>query len=243
MKILIDEKIFTKEELNNWKNKRIKKVLHNLKSNIDIDENIDENLLALKLKKSYEDMIKLLQKKLFIGKIGMKIASIISFGKRRSAITIIYADGINAKTVSEKVDELMLKNTEKYKKVNLNACPDHYVLTAYNGILEVIETTGCSPVPTQFFITLNDETGIKEPRDLNYEYQSTGVAKLKDGTIIGGVRHQFKDTDTGVKARLLVEFPFVCPKILIREHQKHLAAEWSSWINWILNEQDKEHSK
>lgn len=62
MKILIDEKIFTKEELNNWKKKRIKKVLHNLKSNLDIDDNIDENLLALKLKNSYDDMIKLLQK-------------------------------------------------------------------------------------------------------------------------------------------------------------------------------------
>lgn len=243
MKILIDEKEFTREELNNWKKKRIKKVLHNFKSNIEIDENIDEKLLELKLKYSYEDMTKLLQTKLFIGKIGMKIASLISFGKRRSSITIIYIDGINAKTVSEKVDELMLKDTEKNKRANLNACPDHYVLTAHNGTLEVIETAGCSPVPTQFFITLNDETGIKEPRDLSYKHQSVGVARLNDGTVIGGVRHQFKDTDTGIKARLLVEFPVISPKILIREHQKHLAAEWSSWINWILDEQNKKQGR
>lgn len=237
MRILIDQKEFTIDELKAWKKKRRKKVLHNLKSDITGDENTDEKCLELKLKYSYEDMIKLLHKKLFIGTVGMKIASFISFGKRRNAITVIYVDGIDAKTMNEKVDELMLKNREEYKRANLNVCPDHYVLNPHNGILEVIETTGCAPVPTQFFITFNDERGIKEPRDLNYEYQSTGVAKLKDGTIIGGVRHQFKNTDKGVKARLLVEFPIICPKILIREHQKHLAAEWSGWISWILKEE------
>lgn len=137
----------------------------------------------------------------------------------------------------------MSKDTEKYKRVNLNVCSDHYVLTTYNGTLEVIETAGCSPVPSQFFITLGEEAGIKEPRDLSYEYQSVGIARLKDGTVLGGVRHQFKNTETGVKARLLVEFPAICPKILIREHQKHLATEWASWIKWILDEQNKHQSR
>ena len=30
---------------------------------------------------------------------------------------------------------------------------------------------------------------------------------MKDGTTIGGVRHQFKDTDTGIEVSLVVEFP------------------------------------
>ena len=119
------------------------------------------------------------------------------------------------------------------------ACPDHYALRPLNDTLEVIETAGCTPVPTQFYITFNDETGLKEPRNFDYPFQSTGIAKLKDGTIIGGVRHQFKDTSTGIEVRTLVEFPCLCPKIILKEHQKHLAVEWSNWIMWAIQNQSR----
>ena len=88
-----------------------------------------------------------------------------------------------------------------------------------------------------FFITFNEETGLQTPRDKSFPYQSVGIAKLKNGTIIGGVRHQFRDTATGIEARTLVEFPAICPKIVLREHQKHLAAEWSGWIQWAIEHQ------
>ncbi len=39
---------------------------------------------------------------------------------------------------------------------------------------------------------------------------------MKDGTTIGGVRHQFKDTDTGIEVSLVVEFPALCPNSLNR---------------------------
>ena len=80
---------------------------------------------------------------------------------------------------------------------------------------------------------------MKEPRNLNYPYQSTGIAKLKDGTIVGGVRHQFRDTRSGIEVRALVEFPNLCPKMIIKEHQKHLAAEWSNWIDWAIKHQSQ----
>lgn len=241
MRIVIDGTEFTENELNEWKKRRIKKVLRNLKSNIIPSDNIDmlnAALTTVKMGLSYNDITCLLKKKLAFGEWGMKVMSALSKERRSKATTTIYADGISAAKLSAKLDRLMVEPTEEYKKVNLTACPDHYVLMPRNGILEVIETTGNSPVPTQFFITFDDETGLKEPRDLSYTHQSTGVAKLKDGTIIGGVRHQFKDTPTGIEARLLVEFPAICPKWIIKEHQKHLAAEWSSWIKWITNHQE-----
>ena len=49
---------------------------------------------------------------------------------------------------------------------------------------------------------------------------------MKDGTTIGGVRHQFKDTDTGIEVSLVVEFPVLCPNSLIKSHQMHLACEF-----------------
>lgn len=240
MKIVIDGKEFTNSDMDNWKRKKVCEVLRNLKKSISMAQNIDvlcENLTDLKYKMSYEEIASLLKTKLVIGKVGMKLGVVLSGSKRKAAITTIFADGITAEKFSKIIDSLMMQDTPEHQRANLAACPVHYALVPRGKTLEVIETAGNAPVPTQFFITFNDETGLQEPRDLSYPYQSTGIAKLKDGTIIGGVRHQFKDTPTGIEVRTLVEFPSICPKTLIKEHQKHLAVEWSSWIAWAIKNQ------
>ncbi|WP_200889750.1 hypothetical protein [Robinsoniella peoriensis] len=244
MKIVIDGKVILKAELDAWKLKRIKKVIRNLKLDLPFMNDADEMnklLTDKKMQYSYQDMIRILRRKLKIGEIAMKFAGRISGSRRRHALTIIYIDGITAEKLSEFLDELMLQPKGKYRKINLSACPDHYVLKPdKNGTLEVIETTGIAPVPVQFFITFGDEQGIREPRNKKYSHQSVGIAKLRDGTVIGGVRHQFKNTRAGVKVRLLVEFPAICPKGIIREHEKHLATEFSNWIEWMIDQQNDE---
>ena len=242
MKIIINGKEFTKSEMDNWKRKRISKVLKNLKKTLPMADDTDtlcDRLTALKMKMSYEEITSLLKVKLAIGEAGMKFAAAFSGGKRRASFTTIFAEGITGEKFSRIIDSLMLEETEEHREANLAACPDHYALRSCNGTLEVIETTGNMLVPTRFFITFNDETGLKEPRDFNYPYQSTGVAKLKNGTIIGGVRHQFRDTQSGIEVRTLVEFPILCPIRILKEHQKHLAAEWSSWIIWAIKNQSQ----
>jgi len=190
-----------------------------------------------KAQMSYDEIICDLKGKLAIGKIGMKLAVLFSFGKRRMAVTHIYATGIHTEVLGKIIDDLMLNPTEKNRRANLSVCPDHYVLNPHDDTLEVIETTGNCPVPTQFFITFNDETGLQTPRSEDYPYQSVGIAKLRDGTVIGGVRHQFKNTEDGIEGILTVEFPWLCPASITREHQKHLAAEWSGWIEWAIDHQ------
>lgn len=202
----------------------------------DTDRLCDQ-LTAIKLSMSYEEIISPIKFKLAIGQVGMKFAALLSGKRRWAAITTIFADGITAERFSAIIDSLMLEETKEHRRVTLAACPDHYVLRSCNGTLEVIETTGNTPVPTRFFITFDDDTGLKEPKNPNYAYQSTGIAKLKDGTIIGGVRHQFRNTQSGIDARTFVEFPSLCPKTIIREHEKHLAVEWSSWISWAIKNQ------
>lgn len=242
MKILIDGKEFSEEEKAAWIRKRIGKVLKNLKKTLPMTDDTDrlyESLTTLKAEMSYAEITSLIKTKLAFGKFAMKLAAVFSFGKRRAAITILSADGITAAKFSKVIDALMLEDSEEHRRANLAACPDHYALRPLNDTLEVIETAGCTPVPTQFYITFNDETGLKEPRNFDYPFQSTGIAKLKDGTIIGGVRHQFKDTTTGIEVRTLVEFPCLCPKIILKEHQKHLAVEWSNWIMWAIQNQSR----
>ncbi len=240
MRIEIDGKEFTKTDLQNWKRNRIPKVARNLRKDLKLSNDIDmlcNELLEIKKSMTYDEIVSLIQHKLRIGEIGMKLAVAFSFGKRRTSKTKIYADGIHVDKLGKMIDSLMMEDTEEHRMVNLSVSPDHYALVPRGSTLEVIETTGNTPVPTQFFITFNDETGLQTPRDESFPYQSVGIAKLKDGTIIGGVRHQFRDNATGIEARTLVEFPAICPKIILKEHQKHLAAEWSGWIQWAIEHQ------
>ncbi len=236
MKIVIDGIVFTQKKLEQWKRKRAIKVLKKFKAKVDLSgstEYLCQNLANIKLKLSCDEMRDFLKKNLYISTRFMRLASVLSGGKRRNALTTIYVADLKAEVFSKEINDLMLNATVENRTVNVSVCPDHYLLHPQNGTLEVIETAGNSPLPTQFFITFDDEAGINEPRDLSYTHQSVGIAKLKDGTVIGGVRHQFKNTPTGMEARLLVEFPCICPKMLIREHQKHLAAEWSGWMEHI----------
>ncbi|GLV64523.1 hypothetical protein Bmyc01_31930 [Bacillus mycoides] len=242
MKIIIDGNNISQEKLTKWKRERIKKVLNTLgykEPEINDTDAMIKKLTEVKMGYSYNEMYDKLKSKLRLSGIGMRICSVLSGDRRKFSKTSIYLDGITAEEAINGIDSFMLEQSRENNQVNLSACPDHYVLRPFGeNELEVIETTGNSPFPVQFFIVFGDETGLKTPRDKSYQYQSTGVARMKDGTIIGGVRHQFKDTYTGLEVRLVVEFPALCPNSLINSHQMHLACEFSYWLQRI-----KDHEK
>ena len=239
MKIIINGKSISKQELDQWKKKRYSKAIKNLKKRIEIIDDMDamaRKVTEIKMQYSYNEMVELLKNKLWLSEKIMKLACTASKGKRKFCITEIEMSGISAKEIIDGIDDLMLIQSRKNDEVNLSACPEHYVLRPLGeNTLEVIETTGNSPLPVQFFIEYNNEAGIQTSRDYSYEYQSTGIARLKDGTLLGGVRHQFKETKDGFKARLVVEFPSSCPDSIIKSHQMHLACEFSYWFNYIKN--------
>jgi hypothetical protein len=113
----------------------------------------------------------------------------------------------------------------------LRACPDHFVIrTGADGGQEVLETTGGSPWATMFFIDYEDVTSLVTPSDPMFSQQVAGVARTSDGVAIGGVRHQFRDTDDGFHARLTVEFPMPTIARMVKGHRWHLACEFSNWI-------------
>jgi hypothetical protein len=53
---------------------------------------------------------------------------------------------------------------------------------------------------------------------------------LDDGTLIGGIRHQFRDEGDGVRALLTVELPWLIGPIAPAAHRWHLACEFSTWL-------------
>jgi hypothetical protein len=114
--------------------------------------------------------------------------------------------------------------------VMLAACPDHHLFRPADSSQEVWETTGGSPICSRFFITIDDTDGLVSPVDPSFPIQLAGVARLADGTPIGGIRHQFRDDAEGMRVRLTVEFPWLMGPYGPAAHRWHLAAEFSQWI-------------
>jgi len=240
MEIWIDGKSITNEQLAEWKRKRVKKVFKVLdyeSAEINDPDMMSEKLAEIKMDYSYPEMYSKLESRLKLSEMIMRMGAALSGNRRKFSRTEIYLDGIKAEEAIEGIDNLMLNPSDENDRVNLSACPDHYALRPLGkNELEVIETTGNSPLPVQFFIVFDDEKGLQTPRDYSYEYQSVGVARLKDSTVIGGVRHQIKDTKTGIKVKLSVEFPALAPTSIIKSHQMHLACEFSYWLHWIKSQ-------
>lgn len=110
------------------------------------------------------------------------------------------------------------------------ACPDHYVLrTGVDGVQQVVQATGASPMLNQFFLTYGSEVGLANPRAPGYANEIVASAQLLDGTLVGGARMQFRDTTRGFFARLIEEFPRSTPPNMIRQQRWHTATEFANW--------------
>lgn len=167
-----------------------------------------------------------------------RMMNFLSGHHRQHCVIEMVAEGIEADQFVAFADGIMLSNSAVDKKLCLNACPDHYLLQgAGPAKMEVIETTGGSPFPMQFFLALGDETGLTLPRDSTYPLQTAGAGRLKDGTVVGGIRHQFRNEGKGFRAKFGVEFPGATPAYFVRQHQLHLACEWKNWIKMAMASQ------
>jgi hypothetical protein len=114
----------------------------------------------------------------------------------------------------------------------LAACPDHHLFRPVEEPRgqEVWETTGGSPMASRFFFELDVTDGLVTPADPTYPIQMAGIARLANGTVIGGSRHQFRDEDDGARALLTVELPWLIGPAAPAAHRWHLACEFSAWI-------------
>lgn len=119
----------------------------------------------------------------------------------------------------------------------LSATPDHHLFRTIDEPRgqEVWETTGGSPAASRFFIRIGDLEGLVTPADPAYPVQLAGCARLADGTLIGGIRHQFRDEAGGARVLLTVEFPWLMGPTGPAAHRWHLASEFANWIQAAAN--------
>lgn len=240
LEVKIDGVPISQREIEEWEVRRIQTVLPKLRRVLKLQEPahpplndlplLRAQLLGLKEQCGRQRLRAILEKEIRISRLFTKFIAALSGSRRKQCVTEVRVMGGSAKQIALAIDDLMSCDTERNRLSNLLACPDHYVLEPRGQMLEVIETTGGSPFPAQFFMHFGDESGVRSLRDPSYAYQSVGTARLADGTVIGGVRHQFRDDENGAVARLMVEFPALTPGYMLREHQWHLACEFSHWL-------------
>jgi len=60
--------------------------------------------------------------------------------------------------------------------------------------------------------------------------------RLDDGSMLGGILHQFRNCEGGCILDLCVYFPNGAPKTVLQEHREHLYIEWLNWVEQAVDE-------
>ena len=235
MKIYINNNEFTKDEMDAFTRKRLAigaKLMHFKLPEGSLYEQ-RKAFSDYKLSLNYEEMLHVLGFKLKLASVANELMNKLSRKSKWCFCTICDDSGISAKEMYEKILEVNInrEKSEEYRRINNFVTPDHYV-QANSGekSIDIIECTGNLNMPVHFEITFDDPSGLTMDADPVYPYQWYGTARSKRGTVEGGVRHQFRDTENGFELKLGVQFPSLCPKALLDDHSKHLALEQSNWI-------------
>lgn len=188
-----------------------------------------EALVARKLELGHDGLERLLARELRWSERAGRPAAGLSRGRRR--LCIVELSG------AEGSGEAMPRFYRRAMEIGdeaalLSACPDHYILHAdARGDEMVVETTGGSPLATRIFLDEGDPSTVTTVADPAFPVQWVAVGRgRRDGSPAGAIRHQFRDDPSGFRARLTCELPLLIPSHLIREHQWHLACEFSNWI-------------
>lgn len=234
IQVKIDGAEFSEEAILAWEQKKTEKMARFLGRRLPGGEGIKtaDGLAAWKAALPEEEMRRALRRQNGFCSWATGIAVGLSRGGRKISVAEIDVDFCDARTLYDLFMDTMLRNTPENIRCCLRANPEHFVLKGTDEhTQEVIEISGGIPFPEQFFIRYGDEDGLVSQKEPGYPLQASGVAFLKNGKKIGGVRHQMKDTERGCHAKLMVEFPSVLPNANIRAHQYHLACEFYNWFS------------
>ena len=218
-----------------WEHTRAVKVLKFLGAPAsELSGNVDElreRLYGLKRTIGPAALQERVAKRVRVANLITGTAAGLARGKRvQSSVTIRVPSG----TAEEFANWFATESAKADSDALLAACPDHYFIGEDGrGRQKVIETTGGSPLPTEFFIDYDDLSTLSTPASSGWPIQIGGVARTSTGTPIGGVRHQFRNVPGGgFESWNTVEFPSNVGRRLVTGHQWHLACEFGNWIEF-----------
>lgn len=191
-----------------------------------------QDLLSLKLKLGSQRLKEILADELAVSKAIEQLLVGVSFGRYTLSVVDVQCDQGSAEGFVKWFAGRVQANDEP---AMLAACPDHYVIeTQTNGQQYVLETTGGSPLASQFDIDYSNTSGNPVALMPGLPARVGGVA-LDGGRMIGCAYHQFgTQPGGGFRGRLSVAFPWSTPWFMVDGHRWHLACEFSNWIEAYL---------
>ncbi len=188
-----------------------------------------EVLVARKLELGHETLERMLARELAWSARAERMIVALSRGRQRLCVVELTGSGGSAEAMPAFYATAMESGNEA---ALLSACPDHYILRErVDGVQEVVETTGGSPLVARIYLDGSNPTAVKTEPDPAFPIQWAAAGRgTHSGPIAGAIRHQFRDDSGRFTARLTGEFPAAMPPWLIRAHQWHLACEFSNWL-------------
>lgn len=224
----------TRSEILQWEYKRLNSSARRIGLEVPDGELADQRLAFAdaKLALGSGEIRRRLSRALWVSDRVSRSTATLSRGRRAFSTCDLHVTGGNAARFAD-----WFTDTERpdFERIMVAANPDHFLIgTDPRGDLEIIETTGGSPLPSRFFVNYEDTDSLRSPVDPRFEADASGVARSLSGLAIGGIRHQFRDTGSGFHAHLVVEFPKLLAPYMVREHEWHLAAEFANWIEFAF---------
>lgn len=228
----------SRSQVLDWEWRRLQVVWKKLRPQTSAAESVDaiaqmrQDLLAHKLQLGATRIKSLLASELALSGVVQRLLLSTSFGRYALSVTDIQCNQGSAEGFVQWFAARVNANDEP---AMLLASPDHYVIeTQDNGQQYVLETTGGSPLATQFDIDYADARGNPVPLLAELPVRVGGMA-LDAQKAIGYAFHQFGNVPGGgFRGRLSVAFPRSTPRFMIDGHRWHLACEFSNWIEAYL---------
>lgn len=119
----------------------------------------------------------------------------------------------------------------------LAANPEHYLVRPFikdgRKYQELTETMGMYGEPLHCILEFPQSVpGAEQVLDGSCPYSMIATAVLAANGERIGIRamYQFRDTEDGFEAKLLIQFPDHAPEELVQGHKMHLAIEFNNWI-------------
>ncbi|MEZ0054365.1 hypothetical protein ABIA30_005406 [Mycobacterium sp. MAA66] len=232
----IGGKTVSRSQILAWEDRRACAVMRKLGMDIDSADTATRRvaLAERKLQLGHERIEALLGRPLRVSKFGTGALARLSAGRRRFSTIELAVNTVTSAAFVHWWNRHVVTGDEAPL---LDICPDHWIVRpGLNGWQEIVETTGGSPLASRLFIDYHDVDSLQSSPDSRYDYQITAVARRHDGTPIGGLRHQLRDTATGFQMSLTAEFPALTPPNLITGHRWHLACEFANMSERALDQ-------
>lgn len=184
-------------------------------------------LLERKLELGHAGMQQCCQKDIALSSRIFKLLSSLSRGRLKTSQIEIEVQGLSAKAF---LDWFEGRNEVADEAALLAAHPEHYIIASKDNRQWVYETAGGSPFVSEFIIDFNQKGDLVKDMLPDYPYQISGQALDKSGKPMGAALHQFKESSNGLHGLLTIYFPALVPKRIVEGHKRHLAIEFSNWI-------------